>query len=153
VIASLLVVAILIGAGAGYIVGSAGERTVTTVSTTTATVDYLLAYDPVEVLSVTGPIPPYNFAGPDVSVVVKNTGDSSIVALNANLRLYAFDFTFTFGVKESNVLLPGQIVQATQTLTYGLIQDGANYPLTVNGTLASGQSFSFTVQIEMVSPN
>lgn len=120
-------------------------------STTTVT---LFESDHVDVLSVSGPIRPYSWAGPEVSIALKNAGNTSIVALNATLRLNLYEpYIFAFSVSESNALLPGQSVQAIQTLIGGSVQGGVNYPLTVNGTLAGGPSFSFTVQVEIVSPS
>jgi hypothetical protein len=157
-VAGLMIVAILVGAGAGYLVGNAGERTVTSVSTTTVTnivtVDHVFASDHVEVLSVTGPIAPYNWGGPVVGIALKNVGNSSIVALNAALSApLSGPYVFTFGVNKANVLQPGQSVRANETLLGGSIQSGMIYPLTVNGTLAGGPSFSSTIQVEVVSPS
>jgi len=62
-IAALLVVAIIAGAGAGYLVGNANERTITSVSTTTATSFILTS----SVTTVTGKMP-YQVVNPNVMV-------------------------------------------------------------------------------------
>jgi len=117
---------------------------------------------PIEVVSVTGPIPPYNPGGPVVSVVLANAGDAPITALNATILFNSSassakgqptSYTFAFGVSSSNPLPPGQSIQDKHTLIGAGFETGSSYPLTIDGTLESGRAFSYTLLIRVSSPD
>ena len=66
---------------------------------------------PIKVVSVTGPIPPYNPGGPVISITLMNVADLPITSLNATLQLesqLSVPYSFQFGVNSSNPLFPGQ---------------------------------------------
>jgi hypothetical protein len=112
---------------------------------------------PVEVVSVTGPIPPYNPGGPVVSVTLKNVGTSTITALDATLGVEnvengVYGYSFVFNVDIYNFLVPGQTIGETHTLIGAGYDTGVDYPLTINGTLVNGTQFSYTVQVQVVPP-
>ncbi|HVB94974.1 MAG TPA: hypothetical protein VND41_00045 [Nitrososphaerales archaeon] len=120
--------------------------------------------EPVEVLSVTGPIPPPNYAGPVVNVDLKNTGDVPIVSLNASLSLVPPDNLpaqvtepegyADLGVNASNPLLPGHSVQESRYLfpEGEGFETGVPYPLTISGTLANGTEFFYVVDVKVGPP-
>ena len=111
----------------------------------------------VDVVSVTGPVPPYNPGGPVVSITLKNTGDVPITSLNATLPLVnprgvLFPYPFGFSVSPSNPLVPGQSIQETSTLIGASFDSSVEYPLTINGALLNGTQFSYTLQVQVVPP-
>lgn len=116
----------------------------------------------VQVLSVVGPIPPYNPGGPAVSVTLENTGDTSIVSLNATISLTEVSsstgsvhplYQFYFNVRSTNPLLSGQTTQDNETLLGAGFQTDASYPLTIHGITASGTEFSYTIQVQIQPPD
>jgi hypothetical protein len=111
---------------------------------------------PVEVVSVTGPIPPYNPGGPVVGVTLRNIGTAPITSLAATLPRApggpTVPHSFVFNVSYSNPLQPGQSIQETRTLIGAGFDSSLRFPLTVNGSLANGTRFSFVEQINIVPP-
>ncbi len=116
----------------------------------------------VGVVSVTGPIPPYNPGGPVVGITLKNIGETSITSLNATLAFVPppnipggipVPYSFVFNVSSSCPLLPGQSIQETQTLIGAGFGSGTEYPLTINGALTNGTQFSYTEQVQIVPPS
>jgi hypothetical protein len=169
----LTVIVIALGMGAAVLVsnkpvqGGSGSlsTTLTTISTSTTTtvtgqLSFSSASRPVEVVVVVGPIPPYNPGGPVIDVTLRNAGDAPIASLNATLRLsppsgltgQPLPSTFIFSVGASDPLLPGQNIQDNLTVIGGSLQTGQDYPLTINGTTLDGQSFSYTVFVQIVPP-
>lgn len=112
-----------------------------------------LAQSPVQVVSVFGPIPPYNPGGPVVSVTLKNVGQAPIVSLNATLKLPSAEpsvtYVFTFEVSSSDPLLPGQSVEITRTLI-GAGFGNSPYPLVISGLLSNGIAFNYTQQVRIL---
>ena len=111
----------------------------------------------VEVVSVTGPIPPYNPGGPVVSISLKNIGETPITSLNATLafvnpRNVLTPWPFSFNASPSNPLWPGESINATSTLIGASIDSSLEYPLTVNGAFLNGTQFSFTEQVKVLPP-
>ncbi|MDG7015991.1 MAG: hypothetical protein JRM82_01295, partial [Nitrososphaerota archaeon] len=111
---------------------------------------------PVEVVSVIGPIPPYNPGGPVVRVTLQNIGQVPITSLNASLPRYpggpTVPYSFVFKVNSSSPLEPGQTAQATLTMIGFGFSTGQEFPLTVSGTLSNETEFSFIVQVQIVAP-
>jgi hypothetical protein len=113
------------------------------------------ASSPVEVVSVNGPIPPYNPGGPVVSITLKNVARLAITSLRATLRvesLLSSPYSFVFDVSPSNPLLTGQSAKVTQTLIDGGFDSSRSYPLTISGTLSDGRKFTYTQQVWIVPP-
>jgi hypothetical protein len=112
---------------------------------------------PVQVLSVVGPIPPYNPGGPVVNITLWNVATLSIVSLNAILRVPSAEpsvaYSFSFAVSSSNSLLPGQITQSTLILIGAGFDSSRTHPLTISGVLGDGSQFSFTNQVWMEQPS
>ena len=112
---------------------------------------------PVQVVSMIGPIPPYNPGGPVISVTLKNVGRTLIISLNATLKLPSAEplvrYSFNFNVSSLNPLLQGQSVPSTLTAIGAGIDANSAYPLTTSGTLAFGLAFNFTQLVNIVPPN
>jgi hypothetical protein len=84
-------------------------------------------------------------AGPTIEITLKNVSNESIISLNVTLeelgdRTYAFDFYVT----SSNPLAPNEQISCEQTLIGGGWGGGIPYSLTINGTMESGETFTFT---------
>jgi hypothetical protein len=115
--------------------------------------------EPVEIVSVTGPLQPINPGGPIVEITLKNAGAEPIIFLSADLFILRAGppnmpaFVFTFKVASGNPLLPGNSTSVKQTLIGGGYSDTITYPLTINGTLQNGTVFSYTKQVFIVPPS
>lgn len=123
--------------------------------------------EPVGIVSVTGPMPPFNPGGPEVEITLKNISNESIYSLTATLTLenqltgsafgiYPAPFNFDFGITHSNLLLPGQTTSATLVLIGGGLEGGTSYPLIINAGFINdaGQalSTSYTKQVQVTAP-
>jgi hypothetical protein len=108
---------------------------------------------PVEVVSLLGPFPPYNPGGPNVKLTLKNTGTEPVTSLKATLKL-ARDFEFDFvDVAPSSPLLPGGSVSVTVNLIgpQGNYTNDTSYPLTITLTLKNGDTLTYTKQVQIGS--
>jgi hypothetical protein len=134
----------------------AAPGTGTTTSSTPSTTSTPPVREPIEVVSVTGPMPPINPGGPTVEIVLKNISTRGVVALAATLGVSGAppggDFTFDFDVMPDSPLAPGNSATARMTLIGGGFDTGALYPLTVSGALAEGETFEFTSQVRISPP-
>jgi hypothetical protein len=117
----------------------------------------VVSHLPVQVISIIGPIPPYNPGGPVVSITLKNRANTPITFLNAILMLPTAEpsvvYPFIFDVNESSPLLQNQTIQSTRTLIGAGFETGTSYPLVISGTLSDGLQFNFTQPIEIVPPS
>jgi hypothetical protein len=112
----------------------------------------------VEVVTITGPVPPYVHGEPVVSMLLVNVGDAPIASLNATLvwvppsgvLAASSTYPFIFNVSSSNPLLPGQSTALKLTLFGPDFESNQSYPLTVRGTLKDGTQFSFTESVLFV---
>lgn len=111
----------------------------------------LESQQPVEIISVSGPLPPINPGGPTVEVTLRNVAPEPVVSLAASLELDR-PFDFDFGVTSSNPLLPDKIISARLTLIGGGFSDKISYLLVITGTLQSGATFSYTEQVQIMAP-
>jgi hypothetical protein len=106
---------------------------------------------PIEIISVVGPLQPINPGGPIVEITLKNVGAEPVVNLAANLELNR-SFAFNFDVTSSNPLLTYKTISAKLTLIGGGFSDSLSYPLTINGTMQNGATFVYTKQVKIVEP-
>jgi hypothetical protein len=109
---------------------------------------------PIEVVSVSGPLPPINPGGPIVQVTLKNVSSEPVVSLTAGLGISRAGptntpFIFNFDVTSSIPLLSGANVSSKLTLIGGSFADNVSYPLVIGGKLQSGATFSYTEQVEI----
>jgi hypothetical protein len=112
---------------------------------------------PIEVISVSGPLPPINPGGPIVEITLKNVSSEPVVSLSASLGISragpsSAPFTFSFNVSPSNPLPPGASISDRLTLINGGFGDDILYPLAVEGKLQGGVAFSFTEQVKITKP-
>jgi hypothetical protein len=123
----------------------------TTVSTTATTQNQ----QPIEVVTASGPLQPYNPGGPTVEITLKNISAEPVVSLTAIFtNLGPRDVNFDFAVSITNPLLPGSSISDSLTLIGPGFNISANvsYPLTIEGKLQSGVTFSYTMPVEIVAP-
>jgi hypothetical protein len=86
-----------------------------------------------------------NPAGPEIEITLKNVSDKSIVSLNVTLlESGERSFDFDFYVTSSHPLIPNKNIGSKRSLIGGGWGDSIPYSLVINGTMASGETFSFT---------
>jgi hypothetical protein len=112
---------------------------------------------PIEVVSVLGPVPPFNPGGPVVEITLKNVSGKPVVSLNATLAIVRTGpsntpFIFNFDVTPSNPLLPDKTIGSKLTLIGGGFSDNVSYPLTIQGSVESGTEFSIITPVQIASP-
>jgi len=127
------------------LLGACGEGTTTT------------DQQPIEVVSVIGPLQPINPGGPMVQVTLKNISNETVVSLTASLGISSAGqtnapFVFNFDVTTSNPLLPAGNVSSTLTLIGAGLADTILYPLAIQGTLQGGATFAYTEGVQIASP-
>jgi hypothetical protein len=105
---------------------------------------------PVEIISVLGPLEPINPGGPAIEIDLKNVSAETVINLAAILELDR-SFAFNFNVTPANPLLPNKTISAELTLIGGGFSYNLSYPLRINGTMQNGSAFSYTDQI-MIKP-
>jgi hypothetical protein len=113
---------------------------------------------PIEIVSVVGPVGPINWGGPAVKITLKNVGSEPVVSLTATLEASSvsgcpFDFIFD-DVTPSRPLQPNRSTSKTSALIGGGFSSDVSYPLTINATLRNGARFVYTnlVHIEKLPP-
>jgi hypothetical protein len=112
---------------------------------------------PIEVVSIQGPIPPLNPGGPVVEITLKNVSSKPVVSLKADFGITRAGpsntpFAFNFDVTPSNPLLPDKTISTKLTLIGGGFSENISYPLIIEGKLESGADFSYTRQVQIESP-
>jgi hypothetical protein len=129
-------------------------KTTSPITTTSTTSNYEAGNpQPIDVLSVQGPLPPINPGGPNVEITLKNVSTEPVVSLTAVFtNLGARDIDINFEVGPANPLLPGASVNDTQSLIDGGFTNNVLYPLITERTLQSGATFSYVEQVEISEP-
>ena len=113
--------------------------------------------EPIEIVSVLGPVGPINWGGPAVEITLKNAGVEPVVSLTATLEVssasgFPFDFTFE-DVTPSHPLQPNRSASDTLRLIGGgFATSHVSYPLTINATLQNGDKFVYTKLVQIVEP-
>ena len=105
--------------------------------------------NPIEIVSVTGPLEPINPGGPIVNITLKNISGEPVTSLTATLGA-GREFEFIFDVSPSNPLPPGGTASLTRTLIGGGFGSGAT--LTISGTMQNGELFIFTETAQIEHP-
>lgn len=106
--------------------------------------------EPVEIVSVVGPLEPINPGGPVVEITLKNVAAEAVISLTASLELgRAFDFTFD--VTDAYPLLPGRTRSVRKTLITGGFSDSVSYPITITVKLRDGEEFVYT-KLVLIEP-
>jgi hypothetical protein len=109
------------------------------------------AEPPVEIVSVTGPMPPINPGGPIIEIVLKNISTEPVVELSARMET-AMAFTCNCDIAADNPLPPGESTIARITMISGGFSDTRLYLTTVYGKLKGGGDFSFTREVRITAP-
>jgi hypothetical protein len=123
-------------------------------------------FEPVEVVSVKGPIQPINPGGPAIEIVLKNVGNDPVYFLTATLTVGnsytgswpapSVNLQFTFGITRSNLLLPGETTSATLTLIGGAIESGRSYTLYIElgfiNELGQALPSNYVKQVQILEP-
>ena len=110
---------------------------------------------PVELVSMTGPVPPFTPGGPQIQIALKNVSSTPITSLSAQPGISGAPgqvYTVTFDISSENPLRPGQDISATTVLINGAIQTGYTYQVTIRGTLEGGKAFDYTVTAKLTPP-
>jgi hypothetical protein len=112
--------------------------------------------EPIEIVSVLGPVGPINWGGPAIEITLRNVGVEPIVWLAATLEVSSIsglpiDFTFD-DVTPSHPLQPNRTTSDTSGLIGGGFAGNVSYPLTINATLESGASFVYTKPVQIAQP-
>jgi hypothetical protein len=107
--------------------------------------------EPIEIVSVLGPIGPPNPGGAAVEITLENVGVEPVISLTATLEL-GESFEFTFDVTPANPLQPNRSTSTTLGLIRSGVSSNASYPLTINATLQSGANFVYTKLVQIVEP-
>jgi hypothetical protein len=106
---------------------------------------------PIEVISVSGPLPPINAGGPTVEITLKNASIEPVTSLSATIEL-GWTFTFDFDISVDKPLLLDNSISSKLTLISGGFSNNTLYPLKINGMLQSNATFAYTVQIQIAAP-
>jgi hypothetical protein len=114
------------------------------------------SWEPIEVASVLGPVPPITPGGPAVRITLKNVAVEPVISLTATLGVdTAFgppdDFTFD-DVTPSDPLQPDTSASDTLILIGGGFSSDDWYPLTINATLQNGTNFVYTKLVQIQNP-
>jgi hypothetical protein len=106
---------------------------------------------PIEVIYVSGPLPPINPGGPIVEITLKNVSIEPVTSLSAIIEL-GRTFIFNFDVSSDRLLLLDNSISSKLTLIGGAFSNNTLYPLKINGILQSNAIFAYTVQIQIAAP-
>jgi hypothetical protein len=114
------------------------------------------SWEPIEIVSVLGPIPPFTPGGPIVEITLKNVAVEPAIWLTANLEVdtafgKSVDFTFD-DVSPSNPLQPNASTSDRLCLIGGGFSSDVSYPLTINATFRNGAKFVYTKLVQIVYP-
>jgi hypothetical protein len=112
--------------------------------------------EPIEIVSVLGPLQPFTPAGPNVKITLKNVGVEPVISLTATLEVssasgFPFDFTFD-DVTPAHPLQPNRSTSDRLCLIGGGFGSNYSYPLTINATLQNGANFVYTKLVQIVEP-
>jgi streptogramin lyase len=128
--------------------GSVTKYSLATSTTTTTGSQQLI-----EVISVFGPVQPFNPGGPMVEITLKNVSAEPVIALTAVFtELGPHKFTFDFAVTPETPLVSYQTISAKLILINGAFENNFPYHLTIKGTLQNGKTFTYTTQQEIIEP-
>jgi hypothetical protein len=125
----------------------------TTLPTTTTAPTGMPQFRPIEVVSVTGPLPPINPGGPTVQITLKNVGQEPVVQLTVVFQMQK-SYDFNFDVTASAPLTNGQSISSKQTLIGpgSIVSSEAWYNLKITASLQSGSVIEYTVQVKIDRP-
>jgi hypothetical protein len=114
------------------------------------------SWQPIEIVSVLGPVGPVNPGGPIVEITLKNVSVEPVISLTAILEVdtafgTSVDFTFD-DVSPLNPLQPTRSTSDRLCLIGGGFSSDVSYPLTINATLRNGARFVYTNLVHIEKP-
>jgi hypothetical protein len=114
------------------------------------------SWQPIEIVSVLGPVGPFNRGGPIVEITLKNVSVEPVISLTATLEVssasgFPFDFTFD-DVSPWNPLQPNSSISDRLCLIGGGFSSDVSYTLTINATLRNGARFVYTNLVHIAEP-
>ncbi len=114
------------------------------------------SWEPIEVVSVLGPVRPFNPGGPGVELTLKNVSVEPVISLTADLEVetaFGTSVHFTFDdVSPSNPLQPNTSTSDRRFLIGAGFSSDVSYPLTINATMRNGANFIYTKLVQIVRP-
>jgi hypothetical protein len=128
-----------------------GLTSVTSSPATSLSTTSIANQQPIEIVSVHGPLPPINPGGPIVEITLKNVSNESIVFMSATVQLGPV-FTFNFNIPVSEPFLPGQIMSSKMTLIGGGFSGDSQYAFEIKATSLTGNTFSYIKQAQITPP-
>ena len=112
--------------------------------------------EPIEIMSVLGPVRPFTLLGPVVEITLKNVGVEPVISLTATLEVdTAFDISFAFtfdNVSPWNPLQPTRSTSDRLCLIGGGFSSDVSYLLTINAALRNEAKFVYTKPVQIVEP-
>ncbi len=103
---------------------------------------------PMEVVSLSGPVPPINPGGPTVELVLKNVSAEAVVSLSVTLEINR-PFNLAFDVSLPVPVMAGKTITSRQNLIGGGFSDTVSYPLKISGVLRDGSTFNYVLQVQI----
>jgi hypothetical protein len=114
------------------------------------------SWEPIEIVSVLGPVSPFTPGGPAVEITLKNVSVEPVISLTATLEVdtafgTSVDFNFD-DISPSNPLQPNRSTSDTLCLIGGGFSSDVSYPLTINATMRNGARFVYTNLVHIAEP-
>jgi hypothetical protein len=103
---------------------------------------------PIEIVTLSGPMPPVNPAGPEFELSLKNISLAPIVTLNATLELNR-PYGFSFDVSLPVPILPGRTIKSERTVISAGFDASTTYPLKIQGTFQNGSTFEYILKVQI----
>jgi hypothetical protein len=106
--------------------------------------------EPVEIVSVIGPVPPSYPGRPEITITFRNTSNEAIIYLVVSLKITP-DFNFVVWNSGKNPKKPGQSTSIHPILYAASIENYVDYPLVASG-YSMAWTFSYTKQVQIIPP-
>src|SRR3972149_420796 len=113
--------------------------------------------EPIEIISVVGPVPPFNPGTRDIpegwtaEITLKNAFDETVISLSVILAITAtgiiYTSDFAFDINSSNPLLPGKTI-SSKGILYSTSGD-VSYSLYITGNLENGTAFGYMKPVQL----
>jgi hypothetical protein len=116
--------------------------------------------EPVQVVSVGGPLPGTDTTSPFIQVSLRNVSGDAIVVLACVLEASkttggataTMPYPINFDTSSASPLLPGSDITSNPVLMSGGFNEGTFFPLLICGVLKTGATFGYSKQIQITAP-